>query len=109
MEAQTIAFQAQCEDVLAEQKRLKFLSDEVGTGLKYYAYLEPVTRRLNAPGASSVIGDDGFVEILTNLDACITYLVAHVSFFYFELRLCWSRLTCLIYDNRLTRFSIISS
>lgn len=80
MEAQTIAFQAQCEDVLAEQKRLKLLSDEVGTGLKYYAYLEPVTRRLNAPGASSAIGDDGFLEILTNLDACITYLVAHVGF-----------------------------
>ena len=73
-----MAFQARCEDVLAEQKRLKLLSDEVGTGLQYYAYLESVTRRLNAPGASSVIGDDGFVEILTNLDACIEYLIAHV-------------------------------
>lgn len=80
VEAQTIAFQAQCQDVLAEQKRLKLLSDEVSAGLKYYAYLEPVTRRLNAPGASSVIGDDGFVEILTNLDACVRYLIAHVSF-----------------------------
>jgi conserved oligomeric Golgi complex subunit 3 len=79
VETQTIAFQAQCQDVLAEQKRLNLLSDEVGTGLKYYAYLEPVTRRLNAPGASSVIGDDGFVEILTNLDACIKYLITHVS------------------------------
>ena len=79
VETQTLSFRAQCQDVLAEQKRLNQLSEEVGTGLKYYAYLEPVTRRLNAPGASSVIGDDGFVEILTNLDACIKYLIVHVS------------------------------
>lgn len=79
VEAQTTAFQAQCEDLLGEQKHIKYLSEEVGTGLQYYAYLEPVTRRLNAPGASSVIGDDGFVEMLTNLDACIEFMIKHVS------------------------------
>jgi hypothetical protein len=79
VEAQTTAFQAQCEDVLAEQRHLKILSDEVGLGLQYYTYLEQVTRRLNAPGASSIIDDDGFVEILTNLDACIEYMLKHVG------------------------------
>jgi hypothetical protein len=79
VEAQTTAFQAQCEDLLGEQKRIKHLSEEVGTGLQYYAYLEPITRRLNAPGASSVIGDDGFVEMLINLDACIEFMIKHVS------------------------------
>jgi hypothetical protein len=79
VEAQTTAFQAQCEDLLGEQKHIKHLSEEVGTGLQYYAYLEPITRRLNAPGASSVIGDDGFVEMLTNLDACIDFMIKHVS------------------------------
>lgn len=79
VEAQTTAFQAQCEGLLKEQKHIKHLSEEVRTGLQYYAYLEPITRRLNAPGASSVIGDDGFVEMLTNLDACIEFMIKHVS------------------------------
>ena len=56
VEAQTASFQSQCEDLLLEQKRLKDLADEVGTDLQYYSYLEPITRRLNAPGASTKIG-----------------------------------------------------
>jgi conserved oligomeric Golgi complex subunit 3 len=79
VEAQTTAFQAQCEGLLEEQKHIKNSFEEVGTGLQYYAYLEPITRRLNAPGVSSVIGDDGFVEMLTNLDACIEFMIKHVS------------------------------
>lgn len=79
VEAQTKAFQAQCEDLLGEQKHVRALYEDVGSGLQYYAYLEPITRRLNAPGASSVIGDDGFVEMLTNLDACIDFMIKHVS------------------------------
>jgi hypothetical protein len=78
VEAQTTAFQAQCEGLLVEQKRLKLLSDEVEADLKCYAYLEPITRRLNAPGASSILGDDGFFEILTNLDSCIEFMIEHV-------------------------------
>jgi hypothetical protein len=78
VEAQTMAFQAQCEGLLAEQKRLKLLSDEVEADLKCYAYLEPITRRLNAPGASSILGDEGFFEILTNLDTCIEFMIEHV-------------------------------
>lgn len=78
VEVQTSAFQSQCEDLLEDQKRLKSLRDEVGVGLQYYGYLEPITRRLNAPGASRAIGDDSFVEMLSNLESCIDYMTEHV-------------------------------
>lgn len=78
VETQTVSFQSQCVDVLSDQTRLKTLLVEVGTGLQYYTYLETVARRLNAPGAAKVIGDEGFYDILTNVDACIEYLLTHV-------------------------------
>lgn len=78
VESQASAFQSQCEDLLDEQKRLRTLGEEVGIGLQYYGYLEPITRRLNAPGASRAIGDDSFVEMLSNLEACIDYMAEHV-------------------------------
>lgn len=78
VESQTTAFQAQCEDLLAEQKRLRDLADEVGTDLQYYSYLEPLTRRLNAPGAARLVRNDDFVEMLTNLNACIDFMDKHV-------------------------------
>jgi hypothetical protein len=79
VESQTTAFQAQCEDLLAEQKRLRNLADEVGTDLQYYAYLEPLTRRLNAPGAGRLIRSDDFLDMLTNLNTCIDFMDQHVS------------------------------
>ena len=79
VESQTTVFQAQCEDLLAEQKRLRDLADEVGTDLQYYAYLEPLTRRLNAPGASRLIRSDDFLDMLTNLNRCIDFMDQHVS------------------------------
>lgn len=79
VESQTTSFQAQCDDLLTEEKRLRKLADEVGTDLHYYAYLDGVTRRLNAPGASRLVDHQNFGEILTNLDACIAFMVKHVS------------------------------
>lgn len=78
VESETTAFQAQCEDLLAEQKRLRDLADEVGTDLQYYAYLEPLTRRLNAPGAGRVVRSDDFLDMLMNLNACIEFMDQHV-------------------------------
>ena len=80
VESQTTSFQAQCDDLLTEEKRLQKLADEVGTDLHYYAYLDGVTRRLNAPGASRLVDHQNFGEILTNLDACIGFMLEHVSF-----------------------------
>lgn len=79
VEAQTSTFQAQCEELLAEQRRLEKLADEVGTDLYYYAYLEKATRRLNAPGAGRLIEDDDFSEMVENIDSCIKFMTTHVS------------------------------
>ena len=59
-------------------RRLEKLADEVGTDLYYYAYLEKATRRLNAPGASQLIEDDDFGEMVENIDSCIKFMTAHV-------------------------------
>jgi hypothetical protein len=79
VEAQTSTFQAQCEELLTEQRRLEKLADEVGTDLYYYGYLEKATRRLNAPGASQLVEDDDFGEMVENIDACIKFMTAHVG------------------------------
>ncbi|KAJ3552971.1 hypothetical protein NPX13_g10989 [Xylaria arbuscula] len=80
VEAQTSSFRAQCDDLLAEERRLQKLADEVGTDLHYYAYLDGVTRRLNAPGASRLVDHENFGEILTNLDACIDFMTRHPDY-----------------------------
>ncbi|RAL64580.1 hypothetical protein DID88_001615 [Monilinia fructigena] len=80
VEAQTTAFQAQCEDLLKEQKRIRELADEVGTDLQYYAYLEPLTRRLNAPGAGRLVKNGDFLEMLENLNSCIEFMDQHPNY-----------------------------
>ena len=78
VESQTTAFQAQCEDLLAEQKRIRDLADEVGVDLQYYAYLEPLTRRLDAPGSGRLVRSDDFLDMLLNLNTCIDFMDQHV-------------------------------
>ncbi|KAI0389479.1 Sec34-like family protein [Xylariaceae sp. FL0594] len=80
VEAQTSLFQAQCDDLVSEERRLQKLADEVGTDLHYYAYLDGVTRRLNAPGAGRLVNHEDFGDILTNLDACINFMVEHPEY-----------------------------
>jgi len=79
VEDQTKSFQSQCDDLLAEQKRLQTLADEVGTDLYYYTYLDNVNRRLNAPGAARLVDDDSFGEILSNLESCIAFMSKNVG------------------------------
>jgi hypothetical protein len=78
VEAQTSTFQSQCEELLQEQRRLEALADEVGMDLHYYAYLDNATRRLNAPGASRLVDDASFGEMVENIDACIVFMENHV-------------------------------
>ncbi|RDW67965.1 hypothetical protein BP6252_09361 [Coleophoma cylindrospora] len=80
VDSQTTAFQAQCEDLLTEQKRLRNLADEVGVDLQFYGYLEPLTRRLNAPGAGRLTRADDFLDMLTNLNACIDFMDQHPGY-----------------------------
>ncbi|KAI0024080.1 Sec34-like family protein [Xylariomycetidae sp. FL0641] len=80
VDTQTSSFQAQCDDLISEERRLQKLADEVGTDLHYYAYLDGVTRRLSAPGASRLVNHENFGEILTNLDACIVFMTKHPEY-----------------------------
>lgn len=77
VEEQTTAFQAQCESLISEQRRITGLASDIDENLRYYAYLEPMTRRLNAPGASNLVRDKDFPEMLANLDNCLEYMQEH--------------------------------
>ena len=79
VEAQTTTFQKQCEGLLQEQKRMTDLADNLKQNLRYYDYLEPVTRRLNAPGAGNFVRSQEFSDMLARLDECLEYMAAHVS------------------------------
>ncbi|KAK3385017.1 Sec34-like family-domain-containing protein [Podospora didyma] len=80
VEDQTSSFQAQCDDLLSEQKRLQTLADDLGTDLHYYEYLDTVTRRLNAPGAGRFVDDAEFLKVLANLDSCIAFMAKNPSY-----------------------------
>ncbi|KAI9707661.1 MAG: Golgi transport complex subunit 3 [Candelina mexicana] len=77
VEAQTTAFQAQCQGLLADQRRITDLADDLGENLQFYRYLEPITKRLNAPGAGNFVRGKEFSEMLANLDRCLEYTQAH--------------------------------
>ena len=76
-----MSFQAQCEDLLTEQRRLEKLSSEVDSDLNHYAYLETATRRLNAPGAGKLVDDTEFGDMVDNIEACIDFMRKHVSYY----------------------------
>ena len=78
VEAQTTTFQRQCAGLQDEQSRIKRLADNLDDNLKYYNYLEPVTRRLNAPGAGNFVRSKEFSGMLARLDDCLEYMAAHV-------------------------------
>ncbi|EQL01982.1 Sec34-like family protein [Ophiocordyceps sinensis CO18] len=80
VQAQTSSFQSKCEGLLNEQRRLEKLADEVGTDLHYYAYLDTATRRLNAPGASRLVEDEAFGDMVENIDSCIRFMSTHESY-----------------------------
>ncbi|KAK0830651.1 Golgi transport complex subunit 3 [Friedmanniomyces endolithicus] len=74
---QADAFRQQCESLISEQRRLSTLMDSIEENSRYYAYLEPMTRRLNAPGAANLVKGDDFAEMLSNLDQCLAYMETH--------------------------------
>ena len=78
VEAQTTTFQKQCEGLVHEKQRIASLADGIAQNLKYYSLLEPVTRRLNAPGAGSLVKSQEFSEMLARIDECIDFMITHV-------------------------------
>ena len=77
VETQTDAFRQQGESLITEQRRLETLADAIEQNARYYTYLEPMTRRLNAPGAANLVKGKDFPEMLSNLDSCLAYMEAH--------------------------------
>jgi hypothetical protein len=77
VEAQTNAFRTQCEGLIEDQTRITKLADDMEQNLRYYMYLEPTTKRLNAPGAGKIVRGKEFSEMLANLDSCLEYMHAH--------------------------------
>lgn len=77
VEAQTTAFRTQCEGLIDDQKRITKLAEDMEQNLRYYMYLEPTTKRLNAPGAGKIVRGNEFTEMLANLDSCLEYMQAH--------------------------------
>lgn len=77
VEHQTTGFQAQCQDVLSEGERLASLAEGISGNLRYYALFDPITRRLNAPGAGNRVRDREFSDMLSQLDGCLKYMQTH--------------------------------
>jgi hypothetical protein len=75
--AQTEAFRQQCESLVVERRRLTGLADAIEDNARYYTYLEPMTRRLNAPGAANLVKGSDFSEMLSSLDSCLVYMESH--------------------------------
>ena len=78
---QTNASRLQCKDLIDEKRRFLILEKDIGENLQYYAYLEPITKRLNAPGAGNFVRGMEFSDMLVNLDNCIDYMEKHVMLF----------------------------
>lgn len=78
VEAQTSYFRSRCEGLASEQTRITRLAENVSENYQFYALLEPITRRLNAPGAGNLVRRKEFPEMLSNLDRCLDYMQAHV-------------------------------
>lgn len=80
VESQTSNFEKQCEGLLAAQERDTKLANGIQTNLHYYEFLDPASRRLNAPGAGNTVRDEEFSDMLRRLDVCLDYMETHVSF-----------------------------
>lgn len=74
VESQTTTFQTQCEGLIEDQTRITTLADDMEQNLRYYLYLEPITKRLNAPGAGNIVRGKEFTDMLANLDSCLEYM-----------------------------------
>lgn len=79
VDTQTSTFQKQCEGLLSAQARDSNLADDIQDNLQYYDFLDPVSRRLNAPGAGSSVRGKEFADMLRRLDECLDYMQTHVS------------------------------
>ncbi|KAJ5211688.1 uncharacterized protein N7498_003334 [Penicillium cinerascens] len=77
VETQTSNFEKQCEGLLSAQERDTKLANGIQNNLHYYDFLDPASRRLNAPGAGNTVRDKEFSDMLRRLDVCLDYMETH--------------------------------
>ncbi|KAJ5093048.1 hypothetical protein N7456_008909 [Penicillium angulare] len=77
VESQTSNFEKQCEGLLTAQERDTKLANGIQNNLHYYDFLDPASRRLNAPGAGNTVRDREFSDMLRRLDVCLDYMETH--------------------------------
>ncbi|KAF3491451.1 uncharacterized protein GIQ15_00968 [Arthroderma uncinatum] len=77
VEEHTSAFQKQCEGLLSARNKSSKLADDIQENLVNYDYLDPISRRLNAPGAGNSVRSKDFSMMLRRLDECLDYMHAH--------------------------------
>ncbi|PYH40433.1 Golgi transport complex subunit COG3 [Aspergillus saccharolyticus JOP 1030-1] len=79
VESQTSNFQKQCEGLLSAQKHDLTLATQIQDNLQYYDFLDPASRRLNAPGAGNTVRGQEFSDMLRRLDECVDYMEVHTE------------------------------
>ncbi|KAJ6033547.1 hypothetical protein N7499_009822 [Penicillium canescens] len=79
VETQTSNFEKQCEGLLSAQERDTKLANGIQNNLHYYDFLDPASRRLNAPGAGNTVRDKEFSDMLRRLDVCLDYMETHMD------------------------------
>ncbi|RDH30469.1 Sec34-like family-domain-containing protein [Aspergillus welwitschiae] len=77
VESQTSQFRKQCEGLLSAQKHDSDLAEDIQENLQYYDFLDPASRRLNAPGAGNTVRGKEFSDMLRRLDECLDYMETH--------------------------------
>ncbi|QKX56757.1 uncharacterized protein TRUGW13939_03864 [Talaromyces rugulosus] len=77
VDLQTSTFQKQCEGLLHAQSRNTRLADDIRDNLEYYDFLDPASRKLNAPGAGKAVRRKEFSDMLRQLDECLDYMETH--------------------------------
>lgn len=78
MDLQTSTFQKQCQGLLTAQSKNTRLADDIRDNLAYYEFLDPASRKLNAPGAGKTVRNREFSDMLRKLDECLDYMESHV-------------------------------
>ena len=79
VEIQTGAFEKQCKGVSKEQAQMTKVVTDIEENLKYYSFLEPATKRLNAATVGAMVKTQEFSDLLSKLDECLEYMTSHVS------------------------------
>ncbi|KAJ0424203.1 Sec34-like family-domain-containing protein [Aspergillus carlsbadensis] len=77
IDSQTSTFQRQCEGLLSAQKRDTDFVADIEHNIQFYEFLDPASRRLNAPGAGNIVRGQDFSDMLRRLDECLDYMETH--------------------------------